>query len=40
MNNNGKNLDFALPKKVNFGVAIQGIIDKEEQFLPVRLTLD
>jgi hypothetical protein len=37
MKGNGKALDFAIPKDVNFGIAVKGIKDPEEMFLPVRL---
>jgi hypothetical protein len=33
-------LDFAIPKNVCFGIAILGIKDKEEQFLPVSINLE
>lgn len=39
MKGNGKSLDFAIPKDVNFGIAVKGIKDPEEMFLPVRLEL-
>ena len=39
MSHNGKNLDFAIPKDLNYGIAIKGIVDIEQQFLPVRVTL-
>jgi hypothetical protein len=39
MKNNGKNLDFAIPRDLNYGIAVKGICDSEEQFLPVRVTL-
>ena len=40
MQGNGKHLDFAIPKKVNYGVAVKGIADKESIFLPVRVNLE
>lgn len=39
MNGNGKNLAFAIPRDINYGIAVKGIIDIEEQFLPVRIDL-
>lgn len=39
MKGNGKDLSFAIPRDVNYGIAIQGIQDPEEQFLPVQLEL-
>ena len=40
MQDNGKNLEFALPKDVNYGIAVKGIADKGYIFLPVRINLD
>ena len=37
MKGNEKTLDFAIPKDVNFGIALKGIKDPEEMFLHVRL---
>ncbi len=37
MKGNGKNICFAIPRDFNYGVAITGLIDPEEQFLPVRI---
>ena len=39
MMNNGKNLDFAIPRDVNYGIAVKGIKDSESIFLPVKITL-
>jgi hypothetical protein len=39
MSSNGKQLDFAIPRDVNYGIAVKGIKDIEKQFLPVRVTL-
>jgi hypothetical protein len=40
MSGNGKNLEFAIPRDLNYGIAVKGIVDIEEQFLPVRITLN
>lgn len=40
MNGNGKDLEFAIPRDVNYGVAIKGIKDPKEQFLPVHIDLE
>ena len=37
MKGNGKDLAFAIPRDINYGIAIQGNQDPEEQFLPVTL---
>lgn len=39
MSGNGKLLEFAIPKNVDFGIAVKGIEDSKQQFLPVRITL-
>lgn len=39
MNGNGKHLDFAIPRDLNYGIAVKGIVDIEKQFLPVRIDL-
>lgn len=39
MENNGKDLAFAIPKNVNYGIAIKGVKDPEEQFLPTEIHL-
>ena len=40
MLNNGKHLQFAIPKERDYGVAVKGIKDSGNKFLPLRITLD
>lgn len=40
MQGNGKDLEFAFPRDLNYGVAIKGIKDPNHLFLPIRLTLE
>lgn len=40
MKGNGKDLSFAIPRDVNYGIAILGVEDPEEQFLPIQLVLN
>jgi hypothetical protein len=40
MQNNGKELEFAIPEMINYGIAVKGIENKKSKFLPVRVTLE
>ena len=40
MKDNDKDLQFAIPKNVNYGIAILGVQDPEEQFLPITVKLN
>jgi hypothetical protein len=40
MKDNDKDLAFAIPKNVNYGIAILGVEDPEEQFLPITVKLN
>jgi hypothetical protein len=40
MKRNGLKLAFAIPEKVNYGVAVKGIKDIEGIFMPIRITLE
>lgn len=40
MKENGKSLDFAIPKDACFGIAIKGIRDDAKQCFPIRLVLE
>ncbi len=39
MKNNDEDLLFAIPRNINYGIAILGIQDPEEQFLPIMIKL-
>lgn len=39
MKENGSNLAFAIPKKVNYGIAVLGYPNPDDLFLPIRLKL-
>ena len=40
MSGNGKNLKFAIPVKLNYGIAFLGINNSEDQFLPIEVELE
>ena len=40
MKGNGANLQFAIPKNVNYGIAVKGYANPDDIFLPIRLILE